>query len=219
MLTTGCASIVSGQNQSISVTTPGCSGAACEFNNDKGKWYIAATPGSVTVNRSYADLLVKCSKGDFEPVIQSVPSKTKGMAFGNILFGGIIGAGVDVANGAAYDYPTEISLPYACTTAAQPPSMAGVKLGCKVKDLPPEQESSAQAKGVVLTSLEPRGLADRAGLKPGDVLVEFNSVSISNVAMLKEALQRQDLQRNFSIRYIRNGQDGVAEFKPEGEGL
>ena len=27
------------------------------------------------------------------------------MAFGNILFGGVIGAGVDIATGAAYDYP------------------------------------------------------------------------------------------------------------------
>lgn len=32
------------------------------------------------------------------------------MAFGNILFGGVIAAGVDVATGAAYDYPTMITV-------------------------------------------------------------------------------------------------------------
>jgi hypothetical protein len=32
------------------------------------------------------------------------------MAFGNILFGGVIGAGVDVATGAAYDYPAVIEI-------------------------------------------------------------------------------------------------------------
>jgi hypothetical protein len=34
----------------------------------------------------------------------------KSIAFGNILFGGVIGAGVDMASGAAYDYPTVISV-------------------------------------------------------------------------------------------------------------
>jgi hypothetical protein len=31
-----------------------------------------------------------------------------GLAFGNILFGGLIGAAVDVGTGAAYDYPSPI---------------------------------------------------------------------------------------------------------------
>jgi hypothetical protein len=34
-----------------------------------------------------------------------VKSSTKGMMAGNIVFGGFIGAGVDAASGAAYDYP------------------------------------------------------------------------------------------------------------------
>lgn len=37
------------------------------------------------------------------------------MAFGNILFGGIIGAGVDASTGAAYDYPSEVILPMQCS--------------------------------------------------------------------------------------------------------
>lgn len=41
---------------------------------------------------------------------QKSASKTKGMAFGNIVFGGVIGAGVDMADGAAYDYPNEINM-------------------------------------------------------------------------------------------------------------
>lgn len=40
-----------------------------------------------------------------------VKSKTKGRAFGNVLAGGIIGVGVDMGDGAAYDYPTEIVVP------------------------------------------------------------------------------------------------------------
>lgn len=104
---TGCASIVNGQNQSLSVEarSDGVSvtGAACTLANDKGTWLLT-TPGSVVVQRSFAELSVKCEKPPMEPGLAVAKSGVKGMAFGNILFGGIIGAGVDMATGAAYDY-------------------------------------------------------------------------------------------------------------------
>ncbi len=105
---TGCASIVSGNNQSLSVTTQkngsDVAGAKCSLVNDKGTWFLTS-PGSVTVRRSYGDLAVDCKLDGVEPGLASVKSNTKAMAFGNILFGGIIGVGVDTATGAAYDYP------------------------------------------------------------------------------------------------------------------
>ena len=105
---TGCASIVSGNNQSLSVTTQkngsDVAGAKCSLVNDKGTWFLTS-PGSVTVRRSYADLAVDCKMDGSDAGLASVKSNTKAMAFGNILFGGIIGVGVDTATGAAYDYP------------------------------------------------------------------------------------------------------------------
>jgi hypothetical protein len=107
----GCASIVSGQNQSVSVSTRDdngeLAGASCTLNNDKGTWYVK-TPASVTVRRSFADMSAKCDVDLYESAMQSTKSSTKAMAFGNVLFGGVIGAGVDVATGAAYDYPEVI---------------------------------------------------------------------------------------------------------------
>jgi hypothetical protein len=108
---TGCASIVSGTKQPVSVTTHPIAGATCQLENNKGTWYIPATPGSVVVHRSYHDLKISCKKKGYKQAIKNVTSSTKGMAFGNVLFGGFVGAGVDVANGAAYDYPNEIHLP------------------------------------------------------------------------------------------------------------
>lgn len=109
-LLTSCASIVNGQNQPVSVsTTP--KNATCALENNKGKWYINNTPGSVTVNRSYHDLQVTCEKKGYKKAEKKVASATKAMAFGNVVFGGVIGAGVDMADGAAYDYPTEIQVP------------------------------------------------------------------------------------------------------------
>ena len=112
-LATGCASIVNGQNQSISVTTVNkgvdVAGARCKLSNDKGIWYIT-TPGSLLVHRSFNDLSVDCTLDGAEPGTAMVKSSTKAMAFGNILFGGIIGAGVDMSTGAAYDYPAIINV-------------------------------------------------------------------------------------------------------------
>jgi hypothetical protein len=109
VLLTGCASIVNGNQQSVSVKTGNVQGATCSLENNKGKWYVAQTPGSVMVHRSYGDLKVACQKQNYVGE-QKVASKTKGMAFGNVVFGGVIGAGVDMADGAAYDYPTDINI-------------------------------------------------------------------------------------------------------------
>jgi len=108
---TGCASIVSGTNQPVSVHTGSVQGATCSLENNKGRWYVSNTPSTVVVNRSFDDLKVRCDKRGTGHGYKRVSSHTKAMAFGNVLFGGVIGAGVDVANGAAYDYPTDIYVP------------------------------------------------------------------------------------------------------------
>lgn len=113
LLNAGCASIVSGVNQSVSVearTERGpVLGVPCKLENDKGAWLVMA-PGSVTVQRSITDLLVVCEKEGFPVGQVTALSATKGMAFGNIMFGGLLGVGVDVATGAAYDYATMITV-------------------------------------------------------------------------------------------------------------
>lgn len=111
LLLGGCASIIDGSSQSLSVKAISdagdVAGAQCTLTNDKGQWYVT-TPGTVTVHRSYDDLNVRCAEAGYLPNVGSVPSSTKGLAFGNILFGGLIGAGVDMGTGAAYDYPSPI---------------------------------------------------------------------------------------------------------------
>jgi hypothetical protein len=108
----GCASIVTGHNQSVSVTAKSEAqdvvGARCSLTNDKGQWF-ATTPGSVTVRRSYGSMAVDCKTDEMAGVSQ-VKSTTKGMVAGNLLFGGLIGIGVDIGTGAAYDYPEVINI-------------------------------------------------------------------------------------------------------------
>lgn len=125
---TGCASIVNGTNQIVSVETLHTSGkvtgAACKLENDKGVWYVT-TPGTVTVHRAYGDMMVKCEKDGMEPGLATVKSSTKAMLAGNILFGGPIGAGVDAVSGAAYDYPALFQIMMGnSTTIADPKAPA-----------------------------------------------------------------------------------------------
>lgn len=139
-LGSGCASIVSGHNQSVSVETRSKEGQAvmsanCKLTNNKGTWFVTS-PGSVTVSRSFEDLLINCEKENQLPGLASVKSSTKAMAFGNILFGGVIGAGVDVATGAAYDYPTMITVTMGQNTQVDVPPAD------KAKETPSQAEKA-----------------------------------------------------------------------------
>lgn len=215
MLAGGCASLVDGQNQSVSVLTPDCPGAACRLHNDKGRWHVATTPASVVVNRSFADLVVNCSKDTAPPVMKAFPSSTKGMAYGNILLGGVIGAGVDVINGAAYDYPQELSVPLDCRPVAGggPP-----RLGCRVQDVADPVGGAPGRPGVRVTWVDPGSAAELAGLRVGDILLEFNGQAIADSEALKQLLASQDPQKVFRVRYARGGVQADAVFMVRGGG-
>jgi len=84
--------------------------ARCDLSNDEGTWSML-TPGSVMVHRSNKPLSVKCQKAGYLQDYSSVDSKTKASMWGNIIFGGGIGAIIDHSNGSAYDYPPMIQVP------------------------------------------------------------------------------------------------------------
>jgi hypothetical protein len=140
---TGCASIVSGTSQIVSVETiqPGgkVDGAMCKLENDKGVFYVT-TPGTVTIRRAYGDMNVKCEKAGMEPGLAVVKSSTKGMAFGNIIFGGVVGAGVDVASGAAYDYPNLFQIMMGQSSAIGP---AAASAPAVAQAAPPASQAAA----------------------------------------------------------------------------
>lgn len=112
---TGCSTLTAdGTSQNLSVMTYTADrkdllGATCEMRNDEGSW-TAVTPATVMVHRSNKDLIIKCTKEGYADAHANVVSKTKANMFGNIIFGGGIGAIIDHNNGSAYDYPTAIKM-------------------------------------------------------------------------------------------------------------
>ena len=109
LLLTGCASITKDSNQSVKVETYSknntmIEGATCTAKNERGEW-TAKTPGALVVHRSGQNLLVNCAKEGEAPGVATVISRANGGMFGNILFGGGIGAIIDHNKGTAYSYP------------------------------------------------------------------------------------------------------------------
>lgn len=146
----GCASIVNGTSQVITVEThqsaTPVSGASCEMANSKGTYHVT-TPGSLTVHRAYGDLTVTCTKEGMPDGIAKVTSSTKPMVFGNILFGGAIGVVVDTTGGAAYDYPEVIRI------------VMGESIALKKGDAAPDYPAGAPAAGSALAAAAPSAVA------------------------------------------------------------
>jgi hypothetical protein len=110
LLLPGCASIIEGTTESIAVTTPPIEGAKCVLKSSEGTYYVT-TPGNATVHKTKHDLNVECDKDGYQHASQKVESHFNGATAGNIIAGGLIGAGVDAATGADYNYPTDVTVP------------------------------------------------------------------------------------------------------------
>lgn len=106
----GCATITSGQTQSLNVDTGQDTCAKCVLANDRGTWHVDSTPATVLVSRDIGDLTVKCNK-DGKTGNAVIPSSANANALGNVILpGALLAAAIDVASGSAFDYPEEISI-------------------------------------------------------------------------------------------------------------
>jgi hypothetical protein len=119
----GCASIVKGSSASINVTSPPVTGATCTLTSPEGSWQVT-TPSPVTVERSKHDMQVRCTKDGYQEATAVIPSNFEGWTVGNLIFGGIIGVGVDAATGAMNDYPNTFQVPMVPLTQVQAAPLA-----------------------------------------------------------------------------------------------
>ena len=102
---TGCASILSGTSQTITLNS-NPPGARCELVRE-GRIIgtVENTPGAVTVRKTKHDIDVVCKKQGFTEAKEFAESGTDGSVFGNIILSGVVGWAVDSAAGADNKYP------------------------------------------------------------------------------------------------------------------
>ncbi len=108
----GCATITSSEMQDLSLQTNDEKGelikdVKCNLKNDKGVWETTA-PGFIAVRRSAEDLIVECKKEGLADGFLRAISRAAGGMWGNIIFGGGIGAIIDHNKGTGYNYPDSL---------------------------------------------------------------------------------------------------------------
>lgn len=114
LLLSACASITGDTVQSVRVETRLADGsevrdADCELFNEYGSFRVKS-PGNVMIRRSSTDLNITCKKESLPDAQGKAVSRANAGMFGNIIFGGGIGAIIDHNKGTAYTYPQWIQM-------------------------------------------------------------------------------------------------------------
>lgn len=109
LLLVACATITKGTTQVVAVDTPGVPGSSCTISTKAGPQMVM-TPGTLTLEKGSEPLPISCTKTCYLTGQSIVPSNAEAMAAGNVIFGGVIGLGVDAASGAMYKYPDIVTV-------------------------------------------------------------------------------------------------------------
>jgi hypothetical protein len=110
LLTTGCATLTKGTQQTITVATDP-PGAACTMSRDaKAVAVVNPTPGSMPIEKGAGTISILCKKQGYQDAAGVLASEFQAMTFGNILFGGVVGIVVDAASGAMHRYPDRVTI-------------------------------------------------------------------------------------------------------------
>lgn len=106
----GCASIVKGTSQSVTVSTDPTA-ATCHLSREgQPLGVVNPTPGTVQVGKASGTISILCKKTGYQDAAGTLASSFQAMTFGNILLGGIIGVAVDAASGAMHEYPPMVTV-------------------------------------------------------------------------------------------------------------
>lgn len=104
ILFTGCSTIVKGTEQQVSVNTPGVAGAVCQLQSPAIGLRTVQTPANIVLPKSKHNVAVSYSAQCHAKGVGTLGSHTEVMTAGNVIFGGLIGLGVDAASGAMNKY-------------------------------------------------------------------------------------------------------------------
>ena len=120
-LLSGCATMVEGANDKISLSTNPPSYANCSLKNEQGSWNVNV-PAVISVKKSRSPLNIVCvdqttgAKGS-----STVQSEVEPWDFGNAATAGL-GMGVDWQTGAAFNYPPEVAVTLVTNMPNQAPA-------------------------------------------------------------------------------------------------
>lgn len=97
-----------------------------------------------------------------------------------------------------------------------PKPVFGLTVESFTRDLA-EQYSLEKTEGVVVTEVERGSVADRKGIKPGDVITEVNQKPVTSPKQFREALKAGDAKKGIVINFTSQGTSRFEVLKESGE--
>jgi serine protease Do len=76
---------------------------------------------------------------------------------------------------------------------------------------------TSRSKGLVVTEVDPQGLAAKAGLQPGDIIASINGKPIDSLAAFRAELDRSDAKKGIRLVLESQGMERFALLRDEGD--
>jgi serine protease Do len=152
---------------------------------------------------------------DYEDFIQTDAAINPGNSGGPLvnLSGQVIGINTAIAsrtgayNGVGFAIPSNV-VTYIKDAILSDGGVRRGRLGAIIQDLDEEMARSfdfPSTQGVLIADVVAEGPAEKAGLKSGDIITEFNGVKVENANRLRWAVAQTPPETASTVTYFRNG--------------
>lgn len=106
----GCATLVEGSSQVVRIETDPSEASCAILRNGQVVSTIPSTPATVSVFKEKGALRLRCNKPGYLQAELQQTAEFSGTVIGNIFFGGLVGAAIDMGSGATHKYPEMVVL-------------------------------------------------------------------------------------------------------------
>src|SRR6185436_4062742 len=93
--------------------------------------------------------------------------------------------------------------------------LGGGRIGVSVRDLDDEDAKTGKTGGILVEEVSEGGPAEKAGLKKGDVVAEYDGEKVRSVRQFTRLVQETAPGRKVAIAVLRNGQRTPLTVEPE----
>ena len=186
-----------------------------------GDWAIAVgnpldLDGTVTVGvisaKGRVDLNIRGGAPLYQDFIQTDASINFGNSGGPLvnIKGEVIGVNSAVnaqADGIGFAIPINLAKDVSDALISDGKVVRGF-LGVRPQEITRELAEASDlgdTKGVIISSVEPDTPADKAGIEPGDVITDFDGVSVTSVAQFRRAVAGVTPGDEVKVRIVRDG--------------
>jgi len=90
----------------------------------------------------------------------------------------------------------------------------GILLGPLAPAMARQLGLDSKTKGVLVNEIVPGSPADKAGLKPGDVITGFNGKPVANVPAFRMTVAASEAGKSFDLSYYRDGKERSTSIVP-----